>query len=302
MRIHNTLQILVFVGLTFSNLSQAFILYDWNLKHLGRVRFSTKNVASVISDGDLVLIQEVNTTISGRTKLKELRDAVLAIEGNQKKTLCMGISKKPTGGIERYAMLWNEAELIQVDEKGKELPCDDQKFVELELTAEHAMEIVREPAYVLLKDKKSGRTLLAATVHALPKGNGKTPEKEIPLIFESVATEAARVFGKEYKEGVVILGGDFNMSVRNAPFKKGKDLGFEAALSSGPKTSLDSKDRELSMPYDNVFIKSVGKAANFEKANVINLYKKFEDLQQDTIYNTISDHCPLRVEIDLDPK
>ena len=165
------------------------------------------------------------------------------------------------------------------------------------------------------------RIFMAATIHALPKGNGKTPEKEIPLIFESVNSEVKRIraglaevpkaehAAPEKKEravvlplNIAILAGDFNLSVRNKPFEKAKELGFEPVLSSGPKSSLSKSERELANPYDNIFLKVVGKKVHVNNANVINLYKRFEKLEIDTIYNTISDHCPVRMDVDFDPK
>lgn len=309
---------LILLLVVLSSYAQAFVLYDWNLKHLGRARFSTKNVASVISDGDLVMIQEVNTGIEGRTKLRELRDAVKAIPGNENKKICMGISQRPTGGRERYAMLWNEENLVQVDESGNEIKCKENEFVDLELAKEFQDKIVREPAYILLKDKKSKRLFMASTVHALPNGNGKSPKEEIPLIFQSVDTQQKALVENAKEQlskglhansgttmkarspslplNISILAGDFNMSVRNAPFNTGRDLGFDSALSSGPKTSLERKRRELSQPYDNVFYRSKGKKVELMSSRVVNLYKEFENLEIDTIYNTISDHCPIRAE------
>lgn len=309
---------LVFFLLFLSSFAHGFILYDWNMKHLGREKFSTRNVASVLADGDLVMIQEVNTGIEGRTKLKQLRDAIKEIPGNEEKKICMGISERPTGGRERYAMLWNEATLVQVDAYGNEIECDENGFAVLPLASAHADGIVREPAYVLLKDKASKRLFMASTVHALPNGNGKSPKEEIPLIFKSIDAEQKSLI-KTYKEqeqgthagskgkerpknlplNISIIGGDFNMSVRNAPFNEGKDLGFEPILSSGPKTSLEKKRRELSQPYDNVFYRAKGKAVTLKSARVINLYTQFPELQIDTIYNTISDHCPLRAEFEF---
>jgi endonuclease/exonuclease/phosphatase family metal-dependent hydrolase len=303
---HSTfLKSFIFISILFPLTSEAFIFYTWNLKHLGRERFSTKNVASVLADSDMVVIQEVNTGIEGRTKLREIRDAIKAIAGNENKNICMGISKKPSEGKERYAMLWNQDELVQTDEKANEIKCKENEFANLELTTKHSDEIVREPAYVLVKHKKSGRAILVATVHALPKTNGKTPEKEIPLIFESIDSEAVRIHHAQAKTehnplNMAIVAGDFNLSVRNKPFDKAKELGYLPVLTSGPNTSLKKNVRELSKPYDNVLLKVKGKKIHAD-ARVINLYNQFKELEISTIYNNISDHCPIRVDINMNP-
>lgn len=259
-------------------------LTTWNLKHLGRVSQDLPRVAELLTDSDIVLIQEVNTTKSGATTLSKL---ALLVGGKTGIKFCVALSEVPTDAKERYGVLYREDRISYVTTNGEVLAGCPPYAITLRLGVKGAEKIVREPAVGFFKEKKTGAKFLVSTVHAVPKA--KKPEREIPHVFDA-AEEVAGKFP-------VIVGGDFNLSCSHSAFSGALARGFKPAIPCEVKTSLKQKERAYSQPYDNIFVRG----GVIKSGSVIDVFSRFEKLSPQEIYKQISDHAPVTVEIEMAP-
>ena len=97
-------------------------------------------------------------------------------------------------------------------------------------------------------------------------------------------------------EWPIIVAGDYNLDSGHSAFDGARAARFQAAF-VGAKTSLKSKKRELSKPYDNFWFRG----AELKSAKVINLYAALPQIPQGEIYESISDHCPIVGEFTVGP-
>ncbi len=255
-------------------------IISWNMKHLGRANQNTEAAASLLSGGDLITLQEVNSTESGHTALMRLATQLRKVSPGER--ICVGLSEIPTEGKERYGYLWKDSRVSYVKANGEILDSCPSSAVTIRLGVKNADRIVREPAYGTFLARAVKKRFVLASVHLLP--SGKKPQREVPPLFDTF---------KEVSEPVIVAG-DYNLDSGHSAFDSARGLQFSAAF-IGTKTSLKSKKRELSKPYDNFWFKNV----NLKASRVINLYDALPKMAQKEIFNSLSDHCPIVGEFDF---
>lgn len=258
---------------------------SWNTKHLGRAGFDFKRAAMLIRDFDVVALQEVNKGKTGSAALSRLK-AVLAKDTDQK--WCSALSLVPTGSRERYGYLWKNSRLSWVKNKSGQaiLDCSDNHLT-APLVSFHQLEIVREPSVAIFKSKQSPYKFKLVNVHLVP--TKKSPEKEVPFLFDALSPAGVPV----------IVAGDFNLSADSSAFNAVRQKGWVNVLAGGVKTSLKMKMKRLNKAYDNfwVFDRNFNKRACDRSVGVKNNYQIFKNLPLKHVYNQISDHVPIYMQV-----
>lgn len=258
----------------------ALTILSWNTKHLGRKAFMEEEAALILRDADIAVFQEVGVNEKGHQALRRLGDILGKRVGD---TMCMALSEVPSGGRERYAYLWRNARVAWVRSDGAVMPdCGDGKSaMTARLGVKHAARIVREPSIATFQDKASRKNFTLASIHLVP--TEKRPETEVEPLFDTLKDIA----------GVVVVGGDFNLASSAPAFKAARDGGFTAALGGGDRTSIRRKTRELNEAYDNLWVRG----ATIRRAGVVNMLDYLPKVDIGTIYNKISDHCPVWAQV-----
>lgn len=257
-----------------------FTLVSWNAKHIGRAKQDLPRSAKLLKDGDMIAIQEVNSTKSGAEALGQLADNLQKLTGNK---YCIGVSEIPSDSRERYGFLWKEGIIGYVTTKGDVLKTCSQFAVTIKLGSTQADNMIREPAVAIFMEIKTSKKFLLGTVHLVP--TAKKPEREVPFAFRALDDIQSKL--------PRILVGDFNLSSDSYAFNEAKSNGYSPALPGNTKTSLSSTKRGFSKAYDNIFTKGIKSM----EASVIDPFEGIPELNYKFIYNTISDHAPIRAKI-----
>lgn len=244
-------------------------LVSWNLKNFGKSKTDQQimYIANLLSDYDIIAIQEVVVGLEGAKKV-----AQLAAELNRKGNKWDYTISDPTNSTgkksERYAYLWKTNYLKL---KGK--PFLENKYRD---------KIEREP-YIITFEYKN-KDFGIASFHAVPKGS--KPEKEIKYL---------KFFPEQYPKIHFFLG-DFNLGQNHSVFNPLKALGF-SALFKNQKTSLKQEcinNECLANPLDHIFYE-VNRVEVINKG-VILFYNDFKSLKE---ARKLSDHIPIFVEFNL---
>lgn len=249
-------------------------LVTWNLYNLGRTKNDTEIafMAEQLRDFDLVAIQEIVTSPPGAQAIGRL-DAALDRTGFQ---WDYRLSDPTTGdGTERYAFLWKPSRVRLVG----------QAWLEPSLAAP----IDREPYLARFEQRSSGRRILVANFHAVPRS--KDPEREIALLD---------TLHHRYPNDHVIILGDFNLDEDDAAWDPLRALGYAQVLDDQP-TSLRRKRRNepnghLANEYDNIFYESTPLRA--ARTGVVDFTTSFETLRA---ARRISDHLPVFMDVQWTP-
>ena len=253
------------------------------MKHLGRENQNTEAAAGLLDGADLVTFQEVDSAAHGQAALMRLATQLRKrIPSKSPDRICIGLSEVPTGGKERYGYLWKDSRVAYVKTNGEVMNSCPQGAVTIRVVSRDADQIVREPAFGTFYAKAAKRKFVLASVHLVP--SGKKPQLEVPYVFDSVREE----------KGPIIVAGDYNLDSSQSSFKAARELGFMPAF-VGTKTSLKMKKRELSKAYDNFWYKGF----SLRKPEVLNLYVALPQMSQREIYNSISDHSPIRGDFEF---
>ena len=259
--------------------NQDLSVISWNVKHLGREVFNSAQASPLLSDADIVTLQEVNTTESGLRALMGLAAHLRELIVDER--FCLGLSEIPNGAKERYAYLWKNSRVSYVKTNGEILVDCPSSALTIPLDRNNARSLTRPPALGTFFFKPNSRKFILASVHLPP--TGKKPYDEVPTLFGALNDSTFPI----------VVAGDYNLSSKHKSFAVARSLGFQAAL-VGVKTSLRAKRRELSQPYDNFWFRGVevtplpaGRMA------VMNLYEIFPEKDQKEIYDNFSDHCPI---------
>lgn len=244
-------------------------LVTWNLQNFGKSKTNEqiKYVANLLSDFDIIAIQEVVTGIEGAKKIAQLAD-----ELNRKGSKWDYIVSNPTNSTgqktERYAYLWKTKNI-----KLKKTAFLENKFKNY---------IEREPYIAIFEYER--KVFGIVSFHAVPKKSN--PEKEIKYL---------KYFPEEYPN-INFFVGDFNLAQSHSVFNPLKDLGFKP-LFQNQKTSLkqECKNGEcLANPLDHIFYKE-SKIKIINKG-VILFYNDFKNLKE---ARKLSDHIPVYIEFNL---
>lgn len=263
----------------------ALSVVSWNTKHLGRKGFDYGAAAQLLRGADLVMIQEVNTGEGGAKALTDLARRLSDAAGS---VYCSAVSEIPTDGRERYGYIWRADVLAYVKTSGEPISGCPRFMITIHLVSSAQDKIVREPAAAVFLDLKSKKKFVAGNVHAVP--TAKRPETEIGPIFSAVSAEGGKKLPR-------LLAGDFNLDSGHPAFAAAAALGFKGALAAGTKTSLKRKTRAYSKAYDNVFLTS---GFVLRRAEVLDVYSVDATKGPSDVYKTLSDHAPVRVEVDLE--
>jgi deoxyribonuclease-1-like protein len=255
---------------------------SWNMKHLGRKNQNTELAAGLLRKADLITLQEVNSSESGQEALMRLATQLRRMTPTDR--ICVGLSELPSGGRERYGYLWKDARVAYVKASGEVMETCPSSALTIRLEKKNASKIIREPAYGTFYSRPTKTKFVLASIHLVP--SGKKPQLEVPPLFDSMKSA----------ESPIIVAGDYNLDSGHSAFAPARTAGFRAAF-IGTKTSLKSKKRELSKPYDNFWYRGV----ELRSATVVNLYTSLPKLAQNEIYDSISDHCPIVGEFAMNP-
>jgi endonuclease/exonuclease/phosphatase family metal-dependent hydrolase len=236
---------------------------SWNIQNFGETKMKNDTImeyiAEVVNSYDIVVIQEVSTSIYGAKAVAKL-DAILDRMGSNWDYV---ISDPTEGsGKERYAYIF----------KPKRVKLK-KAFLETALETS----IAREPFIGIFEFQGTQYTFF--NIHLVPEA--KFPENE--------AKSLCMIEG--YKGKNLVLG-DFNLSQRHTAFDCLKKS-YKPVLED-QKTSLKMavKDGEnLANEFDNAFVSPEVKIVS---KGVVHFYKDFPDLKA---ARNISDHCPIFLTI-----
>jgi endonuclease/exonuclease/phosphatase family metal-dependent hydrolase len=245
-------------------------LVTWNLYNFGRTKDDQEIsvAAQTLRDADLVAAQEIVTSPPGAQAIGKL-DRELDRTGA---AWDYRISPPTTGpGTEKYAFLWKPSRLRLMGRAWLEASLADS--------------LDREPYLARFEHRQSGRTLLVASLHAVP--TSKNPEREIALLDR---------LHWQYETDHVVLVGDFNLDEDDAAFNELRGLGYASVLDDQP-TSLRRKRREgpnghLANEYDNIFYEST--PLRTTQGGVLDFTPRFSSLKE---ARSLSDHLPVYADV-----
>lgn len=244
-------------------------LVSWNIQNLGGSKSDAEIafMAEQLRGADLVAVQEVITSPPGAQAVARLADAL----GRTGFAWDYRLSEPTTGdGSERYAFLW----------KPSRVQLQGRPWLEATL----ADPIDREPYLARFVSRATGRPMLVASFHAVPRG--KDPEKENALLDQ---------LHQRYPDDHLVVVGDFNQDGDHAAFDGLKASGYRPVLVD-QKTSLKmmrSREGEhLANEYDNIFYET-GPLHLFD-GGVLDYTPAFPTLKD---ARTISDHLPVYAEL-----
>jgi endonuclease/exonuclease/phosphatase family metal-dependent hydrolase len=246
-------------------------LVTWNLYNFGRTKDDQEIeiAAETLRDADLVAVQEVVTSPPGAQALGKL-DRELDRTGA---AWDYRISKPTTGpGTEKYAFLWKPSRLRLMGRAWLEASLADS--------------LDREPYLARFEHRKSGHTLLVASLHAVP--SSKDPAHEIALLDR---------LHWQYETDHLVLVGDFNLDEDDAAFNELRGLGYASVLDDQP-TSLRRKRRDgpsghLASEYDNIFYETT--PFRMSRGGVLDFTPRFTTLKE---ARSLSDHLPVYTDVE----
>ena len=249
-------------------------LVTWNLYNFGRTKDDQEIsvAAQTLRDADLVAVQEVVTSPPGAQAIGKL-DRALDRTGA---AWDYRISPPTTGpGTEKYAFLWKPSRLRLLGRAWLEASLADS--------------LDREPYLARFEHRESGRTLLVASLHAVP--TSKDPEREIVLLDR---------LHWQYQTDHVVLAGDFNLDEDDTAFDELRGLSYAAVLDDQP-TSLRRKRRDgpeghLANEYDNIFYETC--PFRQTESGVLDFTSRFSTLKE---ARSLSDHLPVYADVQWAP-
>jgi len=250
----------ILIQLSFSQVT----ICSWNLKDLGKSKsnYELNFIAEIISDYDIIAIQEVVTGNDGAHAIARLLD-ILNRKGNKWDYSISDPSTGSTYKTERYAFIWKPSKLAKVGDAW--------------LEKQYRLEIDREPYFATFKT--GGKTFTLVNFHAITKS--RQPETEIKYL---------KYLPSEYPTLNLIFCGDFNCPQSHSVFNPLKALGYKPILIN-QKTSLKQtciNNNCLASEYDNIFFNEL--KITLIESGVIHFYKYLESLDNARL---ISDHIPL---------
>jgi endonuclease/exonuclease/phosphatase family metal-dependent hydrolase len=245
-------------------------IITWNLLNLGRSKDDQEMgyIANIISkgNGDVVALQEVIASDAGPNAVARL-DEDLDYTGTRWEYI---VSEPTTGqGSERYAYLWKPSRMRLVGQPWLEASLADP--------------LDREPFMARFEDVRTGRQMLLASFHAVPRA--KRPVDENVLLDQ---------LHRRYPDDNLLVMGDFNLAQDHQAFDGLKAFGYRPVLVD-QRTSIrmQRKDGEhLANEYDNIFYETGPLRA--ASGGVIDFTSDFNTLK---LARTISDHLPVYMDV-----
>lgn len=244
-------------------------LASWNVLNLGRskndreIEFMAEQIAAF----DVVALQEIVTAPHGAQAVGRLAEALGRLGAQWDYRLSDPTSGR---GSERYAFLW----------KPSRVRLEGRPFLEQSLEGT----IDREPYLARFTLRETGRTLLVASFHAVPRSkNPMLENQQLDLLH------------RRYLADDLVIVGDFNQPGHHHAFDRLGAAGFAPVIEQ--KTTIRMERREgrdhLANPYDNIFVETG--PLRVREAGAVDFTDAFPVLK-DARY--ISDHLPVYAYVD----
>lgn len=263
------LLILLFCSFLSFSQQEEVTLVSWNIRDFGKTKNSEEldQIAEIVSEADIVAIQEVVAGYGGAQAVARLTDIL-----NRKGSKWDYVISNPTNSskyiTERYAFIWKTTN-IKIKNRGT-------------LIAALHSEVEREPFTINFYMDQN--VLKVINFHSRPYN--KNPEAEIRAISHHIVNAI---------QGSVLFAGDFNVMERDPVFNELKSNGFTPALVD-QKTTLKrtcTGFNYLNYAIDNIFY---SKDINFQESGVLDFVLTCDQLDQ---ARKLSDHLPVFVKFSL---
>ncbi|MCK2183598.1 endonuclease/exonuclease/phosphatase family protein [Halomonas getboli] len=213
----------------FPGLAGAAVIGSWNLEHLGWNNDKRLDlVARVAGRFDLLAVQELMDG-EALARLERELEAVSGEDWSSMASHAVGRSRYR----EHYGFLWRESRVASLG--GGALFIDSRDV------------FAREPFSATFRDRESGDTFVAATMHVV-YGDGladRRPEVEALADYWQWLDEA-------YPDTPRLLMGDFNLAPDDPAWAPLRALGAVPALNGEP-TTLGTTAGRYASPYDNIW-------------------------------------------------
>lgn len=238
---------------------------SWNVNKVGTQRFEYDRLASILSEGDIVALQEVEFSKTGETSLLIIA-GLMSRRVNEK--ICKAWFKSSSGARGRHAFLWKESrvgyvektgEIREVCPEGPQVIFTDSKNID-----------VGSVFHATFFHKQQKRMFELASVHLPSKP--KKPAQDIPALFKKVVAQS----------WPIILTGDFKTSSKDKSFQEVRKLNFAQAFAT-PRANAT----------DTLWTKNLGVL----RSEVIDLSERYPELTPEEINKTIAGASPLSVEV-----
>jgi endonuclease/exonuclease/phosphatase family metal-dependent hydrolase len=247
--------------------SETVKICSWNIKDFGQTKSeeAIEAIADILTDFDIVAIQEVVAGYGGAQAVAKLHD-VLDRKGWDWDYVISDPTFSSSYKTERYAFLWKKSRVKKIGDSWLE-----QTF---------RLEIDREPYYSTFSFNEKQFTLV--NFHAITKS--MQPETEIKYF---------KFLPANYPTLNLIFCGDFNCPQSHTVFNPLKKMGYAPVLEN-VKTSLKMaciEDECLSSEFDHFFFNPT--LVRKVYAGIVPFYKNYGSLQAARL---ISDHVPVFAE------
>ena len=263
---------LLLLFITNIHLEAQVSLVSWNIADFGKTRNEDeiRNIAKIVKDFDIVVIQEVVAIDPGGAKAVARLANQLNRMGTKWDYRVSDPTESPGKRMERYAYLWKTSKVTLVGR-----PWLEKNF---EPT------IYREP--YLARFKKGSKTILVVNYHS--RSYKDKPQQEIGCFSK---------YPKLYPNDALLFAGDYNTNCHDKVFQPLYNLGFEPNL-IGQKTTLKRKcgtnGAYLNHPID--FILYNKNELELMDAGSIDFVNDCTLLPQARM---LSDHLPVWIEINF---
>jgi hypothetical protein len=251
-----------------SSESSVLKVLSWNVNKVGTERFEYDRIANILSEADIIALQEVEFTKSGETSLTVI-SGLVARKLNEK--ICKAWFKTAGGDRARHAFLWRETRVGFV-EKGGEIreTCTEAPQV-IPLDGKKADPAL--PYFATFFHKSQKRMFVMASVHWDKKP--KKPAKEIPAVFKKL-------------EGLpwpTVLAGNLKVSLKDKAFHDVKKLNYKPAFGPVRKNLAE-----------NVWTKNLW----IVRSEAIDLYERYPELEKKEVDKTVAGSFPVAAELSFE--
>lgn len=245
--------------------SSGLKVISWNISKVGTERFENDRVANILSEGDIVALQEVEFSKTGETSLLVIA-GLMTRRLNEK--ICKAWFKSSSGERGRHAFLWKESRIGYVEKTGeiREVCPEAPQVIAVDSKKIDASAVFHATFF----HKQQKRMFVLASVH-LPAKPKKTA-KEIPALFKKLESQA----------WPTILTGNLKTSGKDKAFKDVLKMNFALAYGASLKSAPDV-----------LWTKNLGVV----RSEAIDLYERYPELSSEEVDKTVAGSFPLSAEL-----